>query len=124
MLAITLVSVFLCLSIILGTIVAFEDVIGLHPVCAESLQIVRHEPKLVPVFEIPPDMVFWGEEVLSASEEADMDFWPSAVEMHAYNTVAVHSAMIRFSKEQERVISWTLPFDDLHDAWFWTDASA
>lgn len=112
MLAITLVSLFLCAVIILGAIVVFEDLIALHPVAAEAIQIIWHEPNLGPVFEIPPNMVFWGEEMLSASAEADMDFWPDT------------SAMIVFWKEQERVISWTLPFSEMNDAWFWTDASA
>ena len=125
MLAITLVSVFLCVAVVMGMAVAFEDIIGLHPVCAESVQVLYHEKveeKVVNPFSVPEDMVFWGEEVLLASQEADMEFWPEVEEVHAFTFSAVHCAMIAFWK-QERVISWTMPYGELNDSWFWTAAS-
>jgi hypothetical protein len=123
MLAITLVSLFLLVVIVVGAIVTFEDIIALHPVCAESVQIVYHEEEqadLVHVFEIPEDMVFWGEELMTEIwfDQIDPAFEVEVCEEHAFSINALHGAMVVFWSEMDKaaqIVEETLALDQLCD---------
>lgn len=89
------ISLFLFVAFVVGAIVCFEDIIAIHPVCAESIQIVYNEKTENP-FSIPEDMVFY-------TEASDMDFWPSTDDTHAYNVNAIHKALITFWRVMDTV---------------------